>query len=167
MESLGYAAKTAVTSLMDFPPWPLLRPRNVSSGGRKHSRTLMSEPGGSIWGPEMALTASGRLSPAAWLAAHPNVTRFPACLERSPSAQSEWHSRKSGERAKEAVQTSVAKVSRRMPQNWQSRGPGLVQIVKVRTTFQSGDSVCDGAIFQEVLEGGDRHLLSSCFPAPP
>lgn len=128
----------------------------------------MSEPGGSIWGPEMALTASGGLGPAAWLAAHPNVTRFPACLERSPSAQSEWHSRKkAGRGQKRRVQTSVAKVSAGCHRIGSQGGPGLVQIVKVRTTFQSGDSVCDGAIFQEVLEGGDRHLLSSCFPAPP
>ena len=67
----------------------------------------MSEPGGSVWEPEMALTASGGLGPAAQLAAHPNVTRFPACLEHSPSAQSEWHcSRKKAGRGQKRRRTT-------------------------------------------------------------
>lgn len=141
----------------------------MSSGGRRHSRTPMSEPGGSVWEPEMALNASGGLGPAAQLAAHPNVTRFPACLEHSPSAQSEWHCsrKKAGRGQKRRAQTSVVKVSAGCHTIGSHGVAGLVQIMKVRTTFQSGDSVCDGAIFQEVLEAGDRHLLSSCFPAPP
>lgn len=103
MESLGYAAKTA-DFFNGFSPCGLsAEAPNVSSGGRKHSRTLMSEPGGSIWGPEMALTASGGLSPAARWLLTPTSPGSQLVLERSPSAQSECIvPEKSGERAKEA-----------------------------------------------------------------
>lgn len=74
-----------------FPRGLFAEAPNVSSGRRKHSRTPMSEPGRSVWGPEMALTPSGGLGPAARLAAHPDVPGFPAYLKGSPSAQSKWH----------------------------------------------------------------------------
>ena len=140
---------------------------NVSSGRRKHSRTPMSEPDRNVWGPEMALTPSGGLGPAARLAAHPISLGSQLVLRVVPVLRANGIvPERSRDRAKETTANQCSEGLCRMCMIGSHGVAGLVQIVRVRT-IQSGDSVCDGAIFQEVLEAGDRHLLASCFLAPP